>query len=220
MSDPSSRKNLYRTEYEKAEQLFDDGDTDGSIALAQHSLKDPSLPPYFHIRYHIMIASAMDNWDDADYHRLVAEQAWSTTRRNATAKRDHNSLKALEDLRDELDQLEGFKHQDFAKYVGDGDMEEDDDMEEYDDMQEDDDMEMAMDGFEDEDSLGSEDAVAVSETGDQDEVDVKTLVLPIRSASEHEISGTDPPPPILNVAKSNGGSLAASAASTTKSIRR
>jgi alcohol dehydrogenase YqhD (iron-dependent ADH family) len=89
-------------------------------------------------------------------------------------------------LRDELDQLEELGHQESAEYMARGGIEEDDDME------------MATDVFEYEDALGFDDVVTVAEAGSQEEVDAETLVLSIRSTSEHETSDPDAPPPILN----------------------
>lgn len=47
----------------------------------------------------------------------TAEQAYTTAFRQATAREDERSLEALEDLRDELDHLEGFR-EDFAATTG------------------------------------------------------------------------------------------------------
>jgi hypothetical protein len=71
MTDPYSQKRLYRTQRE-AVRSFDDGDTDGNIAFSQYKFTVRSLAPCYYIRYHILVAGAMDNWEDADYHRLAA----------------------------------------------------------------------------------------------------------------------------------------------------
>lgn len=71
MADPCSQTRLYETQYE-AVKLFNEGDMSGSMAAAQYNLTDSTLPPYYYIKNHILIASAMDDWEDAEHHRLAA----------------------------------------------------------------------------------------------------------------------------------------------------
>jgi len=48
--------------------------------------RDPTLPPYYAIKNNILIASALDDWEDADVYRLTAEQSYITSRRDAEEK--------------------------------------------------------------------------------------------------------------------------------------
>jgi hypothetical protein len=72
MAHSYSKTRRHRSLHEGALRLFDKDDTDGSIAAAQRNLIDPTLPPYYFIKYHTLITSVMDDWRDADHHRLVA----------------------------------------------------------------------------------------------------------------------------------------------------
>lgn len=93
MDCPYIKARFYRTQYEEAEKLFDNDDFSESIKAAQYSLTgtfrvstakpnanstDPNLPPYHIIKNHILIASALEEWAEADVHRLAAVRtpAW------------------------------------------------------------------------------------------------------------------------------------------------
>lgn len=58
----------------------------------------------------------MDDWVDADIWRLTAEQAYITARDKATKIHDEKSLKALPELREELDQMIEFRVQDIQAF--------------------------------------------------------------------------------------------------------
>ncbi|KAJ4320030.1 hypothetical protein N0V94_003595 [Neodidymelliopsis sp. IMI 364377] len=98
-------------------QLFDNGDTDGSMALAKYNLTDPALPPHYFIKNAILVACVLDDWTDADCYRLAVKQAHIMSVEKAKMSRDEKSLKALEKLRLELDELEEFRAQDGAEYM-------------------------------------------------------------------------------------------------------
>lgn len=72
------------------------------------------LPPYYIIKNCILVACALDDWNDADYYRSAAEQAYDTTLAEATRKNDKGSLAALKQLRKELDQLTEFRVEDIT----------------------------------------------------------------------------------------------------------
>jgi hypothetical protein len=137
----------------------------------------------------------MDDWQDADVWRLAAEQAYVTSRQDASARQNNKALEVLQELREELDELKRQKNQDFATFMGEGLFEglldtgdDDPDMDMDDDTATEMEMEMEM-----EDELGTEDAVAAANAEDEDKIVGKTLDLPIRSASEQESSGAVPP---------------------------
>jgi hypothetical protein len=70
------------------------------------SISDPRLPPYYVMNYCILIACALDDWNEADNWRLSAEHVWSTARTKAVSIMDHKSLKVLDEARLRLDTLE------------------------------------------------------------------------------------------------------------------
>jgi hypothetical protein len=75
---------------------------------------DDTLPPYYIIRNCIVIACALDNWTEANIWRLSVEQTYSTCLDKARRRNDEDSLKALENLRKELDELTEFMVEDMT----------------------------------------------------------------------------------------------------------
>ncbi|KAJ4364758.1 hypothetical protein N0V95_000705 [Ascochyta clinopodiicola] len=57
---------------------------------------------------------ALDDWEDADHYRLIAGQAYTNYAVEAKRSNDKGSLKLLEDLRRELDELEEFRIEDVS----------------------------------------------------------------------------------------------------------
>ncbi|KAH7066958.1 hypothetical protein BKA63DRAFT_495842 [Paraphoma chrysanthemicola] len=61
---------LYRQQYDAARSMFDETDTEPCIREAKKNFKvctsDPTLPPYFVIKNCILVACALDDWNDAD----------------------------------------------------------------------------------------------------------------------------------------------------------
>ena len=76
--------------------------------------RDPTLPPFFVIKNCVLIASALDNWHDANVWRLSAEQTYVTTLHNAQRKHDEEALAVLVGIRQELDELATFRHEDLS----------------------------------------------------------------------------------------------------------
>jgi hypothetical protein len=70
------------------------------------SISNAALPPYYVMNYCILIACALDDWNEADNWRLSAEHVWSTARTKAVSMRDHQSLEVLDEARLHLDTLE------------------------------------------------------------------------------------------------------------------
>lgn len=54
----------------------------------------------------------MDNWDEAEMYRVQAKVIWQKSHRVATRQGDANALDALAGLREELDELDGFRLED------------------------------------------------------------------------------------------------------------
>jgi hypothetical protein len=73
MSDPSAETKFLRTQYENALKLFEENDdTEGCIKAALHNVSGMTLPPYCVIKNSILVAGVMEDWVDADVHRLTA----------------------------------------------------------------------------------------------------------------------------------------------------
>lgn len=112
----------------------------------------------------ILIASGMDDWADADVWRLAAEQSYITSLGKARKIHDDDSLKVLQGLREELDQLSEFRARDLDAFNAQFASDEED---------------------EDENEDEEEDADAGVEAKDAGG-EPETIVLPIRSPSEHD----------------------------------
>jgi hypothetical protein len=124
------------------------------------------LPPYYVIHNCILIACTLEDWDEANLWRRSAEQAYWTTYAEALRKNDLEALEQLKNVRMELDQLESFRIGDTKEAEGvDVDMAEQELLEN-------------VEGFD------FEDAEAVADTENQDEVEAdKTIDLAFCPAS-------------------------------------
>ncbi|EDU50910.1 predicted protein [Pyrenophora tritici-repentis Pt-1C-BFP] len=194
MADTHSPERLYQADFDKAAKHFDDGDIEKCIELTKYNMthvysvlthavkyfmssrcsdlsagadlkRNVSLPPYYVTRNCILLTSALDDWDEADTWRLIAQSSYKTCFWDAKKRDDVHALEILEGLRGELDELKKYKEEDLdALYAAMNDNDDDIDDEEEDD-----------DEYEEKD----ESAVAVAEN--QDEVAAETCELPIRS---------------------------------------
>lgn len=68
----------------------------------------------------IIIASGLDDWEDADYWKLAAEQKHTTGLKIAKEKQDQGSLRALQRLHKELDQLNKYQSTGYYRTHGAG----------------------------------------------------------------------------------------------------
>ncbi|KAL6711642.1 hypothetical protein ACN47E_004576 [Coniothyrium glycines] len=186
MADPTP-SSLYMQQYTEAVRLFDDGQIDGCIAETKKNLTDPTLPPFYIIKNCILLACALDDWNEADGWRLSAEQSYRTTLDEATRKQDLNSLLALSDLRKELDELYEFRMEDLT-----GMTREERDMCGMEDDMHLDEEDTAMQEYDDEDLAGIdlEDAEAVAKVENEMEVAAEHIRVPIRSTNEVAPTGT------------------------------
>ncbi|KAF2132908.1 hypothetical protein P153DRAFT_309696 [Dothidotthia symphoricarpi CBS 119687] len=162
MSDPDPPAKPYRRRYLDALKDFENGDMEKCIVVTKFNLSDITLPPYYVIKNCILLASALDNWDDADVWRLAAEQAYITSFREANRKQDTNSLETLQDLRAELDTLNKFRQEDMAILVDDETSNSDMSGEEDEDEDEDEDK--------DEGAAELEDGASLAVAKDEDEL--------------------------------------------------
>jgi hypothetical protein len=157
----------------------------------------------------MLIACALDDCNEADLWRRSAEQTYNTTFADATWKNDTNVLEMLRRVRIELDELNEFRMDELTGLT----------REERDKMDEDPDsiwpgvQEVVEDALEDEDVIECEDASAVAQAENADEVAVDTLELPIRSASD-DTPPTIPTPTPDIVAVAEGSNNAAPASPT------
>ena len=69
------------------------------------------------------MASALDEWVDANMYRLIAVQSYTNNYRRATQAKDETSMWAFDGLGKELDQLERFRLE-ILKYQDDEDGDE------------------------------------------------------------------------------------------------
>jgi hypothetical protein len=109
---------------------------------------DTSLPPFYIIRNCILLVGAMDNWDDGNEWRLAAvrcpvykpdmrhtltstvaiqESTYSDALRQSREMNDTNSLAALQDLREELDEWARQRDRDLQEHMLEQEEEDDDD---------------------------------------------------------------------------------------------
>lgn len=109
---------------------------------------DTSLPPFYIIRNCILLVGAMDNWDDGNEWRLAAvrcpvykpdmrhtltstvaiqESTYSDALRRSREMNDTNSLAALQDLREELDEWARQRDRDLQEHMLEQEEEDDDD---------------------------------------------------------------------------------------------
>ncbi|KAF2124251.1 hypothetical protein P153DRAFT_411889 [Dothidotthia symphoricarpi CBS 119687] len=113
MSNPTTGR-PYQKQYEEAEALFNDSTLEQCIASAKKNLDDPTLPPYYFIKNSILIACALDDWDEADPWRVSAEMVYRRSLDEAQKSKDVNSLDALEVLKTQLDELNMFRMEDLT----------------------------------------------------------------------------------------------------------
>jgi hypothetical protein len=77
------------------------------------------LPPYYVVKNLVLIASALDDRDDAEMFRLSTEQLYCKTLAYATSSQDQASLELLNEMQ-ELDELIRFRDEDMYEQYGMG----------------------------------------------------------------------------------------------------
>ncbi|KAF1934738.1 hypothetical protein EJ02DRAFT_313010, partial [Clathrospora elynae] len=77
-------------------------------------LSDLTLPQYYVIQNCMLIASAINTWNEADIWRVYAVEIYQTSLGEATRQKDTNGLEVLRKVRIELDQLLGPYIEDLA----------------------------------------------------------------------------------------------------------
>jgi hypothetical protein len=53
---------------------------------------DPTFPPYYVVKNHILAASALDDWNDADKHRITAEVQYRISFHDASLPVSNKSI--------------------------------------------------------------------------------------------------------------------------------
>ncbi|KFY78580.1 hypothetical protein V499_02277 [Pseudogymnoascus sp. VKM F-103] len=137
---------FFDREYNKALELYNDGDKEEEcIAAAQDLLENPDLPRYHRIMTLILLSAASTNWNDAEDSRLEAERLWDQTHRHYSRVDDPDASQALTELRVDLDVVKELQIEEleklermFGEYDGEYDVdgEEEGDEEEYEKEQE------------------------------------------------------------------------------------
>lgn len=75
-------------------------------------LSDPTLPPFYQIKNYILLAGALEDWEQANHWGLAAEHVYHMSLNTAEKRNDVHSLGVLTELREELDELKEFKLED------------------------------------------------------------------------------------------------------------
>jgi hypothetical protein len=75
---------------------------------------ESELPPYFAVKNYILLASAVDDWDEADVWILAAEYTHRNMLKEAERINNTDALEPFAGLRNELDQLMEFKLEDYT----------------------------------------------------------------------------------------------------------
>ncbi|KAJ8109619.1 hypothetical protein OPT61_g7327 [Boeremia exigua] len=119
MSNTPQDPKVYHLRYQAARALFEDS-PQGCISAAKRNLNDPTLPPYYVIKYHILVACALDDWRDADIFLNAAERAYRLTLLKLTNEGDDESLKLLKGLAKELKTLKQYREEDMSKLTSIG----------------------------------------------------------------------------------------------------
>ncbi|KAF2271437.1 uncharacterized protein EI97DRAFT_437868 [Westerdykella ornata] len=154
---------------------------------------DPTLPGYYRIKNHLLIASLCDSWDEADEHIEAAEVQYALCMKDARAREDANALKALEKLRAEFDMLKELRREYLmAQGVYEGVVDESP----YDTSDSED---AEQEEAEAEDLVGFEDSKAVSQAENEREVIADTMRLPIRTTTNEDIDKPGKIAPAINV---------------------
>jgi hypothetical protein len=84
-----------------------------AVAVLEHlgltlilSLSDPTLPPYYVMNYCILIASALDDWNEAEIWIFSALHVWNRAHAEGVSTNDNDSLAALDEIWGRLGTLE------------------------------------------------------------------------------------------------------------------
>lgn len=76
-----------------------------SVFQTDQQCSDPTLPKYYDMMNSIIIAHALDDWEDADVYRLAVEFVYDCELKEAQRKHNAVALECLEEIREELDDL-------------------------------------------------------------------------------------------------------------------
>ncbi|KAI4642895.1 hypothetical protein J4E93_006964 [Alternaria ventricosa] len=138
MSPPSAAARLFKKKFDDVQALFDSGDIAGCISAAKENVCDTTLPVFYFIRYCILLARAVDNWDEGNEWKLAAvispvyrldarhtltstvaiqERACSRAFLRARETNDTNSLFFLQGLRGKIDELARQRDRDLQEHM-------------------------------------------------------------------------------------------------------
>jgi hypothetical protein len=83
--------------------------------IAEFSRRNRTLPPYYAIKNSILIAGALDNWDETDLWMLSAEQTYEYCYEISMKNQDEPSLSLLKGVRKQMDELEQYRKEDLLE---------------------------------------------------------------------------------------------------------
>jgi hypothetical protein len=83
--------------------------------VADFSRRDRTLPPYYAIKNSILVAGALDSWDEADLWMLSAEQTYKYCYEISVKNHDEASLSLLKGVRKQMDELEQYRKEDLLE---------------------------------------------------------------------------------------------------------
>jgi hypothetical protein len=86
-----------------------------STRVADFEFRDLAIPPYYAIKNCILVAGALDNWDEADPWISAAEQTYDDCYKTSVENKDEDSIRLLGDLRRQLNEMEQYKKEDLLE---------------------------------------------------------------------------------------------------------
>ncbi|KAF2742400.1 hypothetical protein M011DRAFT_269238 [Sporormia fimetaria CBS 119925] len=95
----------YRLRYDYARQFYDDGDLERAIQEAEASLELLRLPDFYRIKNTLLVARALDNYEDAYEAWSYADYLYDESVRKATEAKNTAYLGLLTGLGSELEEL-------------------------------------------------------------------------------------------------------------------
>ncbi|CAI6338677.1 unnamed protein product [Periconia digitata] len=107
-------ESLEEQQYEAASDAFDEEDMEECIRLAKQNLTEPDITSYYFMQNCILLAIALEDWNEGEeWHRTAEQKYWtcyakSRSRNDAATLEDLKGLKGLKQLREDLDGLKEY----------------------------------------------------------------------------------------------------------------
>jgi hypothetical protein len=98
--------NQFTDAFNEANALCEQGHLDEGVIKARELLADPAIPRYHNMKVLLLLASAVDDWYDANGYRIDAEAIWQITRRWHPEGQDDILDTYMSDVRALLDECD------------------------------------------------------------------------------------------------------------------